>query len=117
MDTFTCVKCVKMFPSWHSGSGCFSACVLQFNEVHSQNVSEQGQIWWLVPMSGKRAFLTLTLQGVSSYGKDLSNRNQNTACGLESGERVCISASDPTASSTEENNAIVDLWPELFCQK
>ena len=44
------------------------------------------------------------------------NRNQNAARGLESGERVCISASDPTASSTEENNAIVDLWPELFCQ-
>lgn len=45
------------------------------------------------------------------------NRNRNAICGPESGERVCISVSDPTASNTNENSATADLWPELFCQK
>ena len=68
--------------------------MLYFNEVpiKAQNMSEEVQIWGLVHMSGKSAFLILLLQGVPSYGRQLSKQksNCNLWVGGEGGRYSCL---------------------------
>lgn len=85
---------------------------LCFNKVNPQNSGGK----WLVHMSGKLAFLILLVQGMSSYGKDLSQ--QKPKCNLwVGGEREGIRFCIRSHSFQYNENATARLWLEAFCQK